>query len=130
MTEHAEQAALIDWCIDNLGRYPSLHLIHAIPNGVMLGGGRVGAIRMNNLKAEGLRPGVSDLFLPVARGGYFGMYIEMKAKGGSLSENQREFIAAAEAEGYYCCVPFSAGEAIENVEWYMQQSTTSRIMSK
>ena len=81
-------------------------------------------MRMNYLKAEGLRPGVCDLFLPVARGGFFGCYLEMKTKTGKLSENQKEFIAAVEKQGYLCCVAYGADEAIEFLERYLQMPPT------
>jgi hypothetical protein len=97
-----------------------LDLIFAVPNGAMLGGGRVGAIRMNALKAEGLRPGVCDLVLPVARGDWHGMFIEMKTATGTLSENQKEFIAAVEKQGYYTAVCYGADDAIEQITFYMQ----------
>lgn len=120
MSEHDEQVAVIDWCFANLAQYPSLDLLFAIPNGAMLGGGRIGAIRMNALKAEGLRPGVSDLFLPVARHGYHGMFVEMKTLTGKPSENQKEFIVAVEAQGYFATVCKGADEAIKTIEWYVK----------
>lgn len=120
MSEHDEQVAVIDWCYAMLRTWPELDLIFAIPNGAMLGGGRIGAIRANSLKAEGMRPGVCDLFLPVARGGFHGMFIEMKTETGKLSENQKEFIAAVEEQGYYTAVCFGAESAIEQITYYMQ----------
>jgi hypothetical protein len=124
MSEHDEQKALIDWCFYHLAQYPELDLIHAIPNGVMLGGGKVGAMRMNMLKAEGLRPGVCDLFLPCARGGYFGLYIEMKDYSGRLSDNQKEFIAGVEKQGFLCYVPYGANEAISLLQKYLDMPKT------
>ena len=120
MSEHDEQVAVINWCFDNMVRYPQLDLLFAIPNGAALGGGKIGAIRMNVLKAEGLRPGVPDLFLPVARHKYHGMFIEMKTMTGKPSENQEEFILAVEVEGYFATVCKGAGEAIQTIEWYMK----------
>lgn len=53
------------------------------------------------LKAEGVKKGVPDLFLPVARGRWHGMYIEMKrTKGGTISPEQKEFIEFATQQGY------------------------------
>lgn len=121
MSEHDEQVRVIDWCFTHTAAVPELDLIFAIPNGAMLGGGKVGAIRANRLKAEGLRPGVCDLFLPVARGGYHGMFIEMKTLTGSLSENQEQFIERVTEQGYFAPVCFGADEAIENIEWYLNQ---------
>ena len=120
MTEHNEQVAVIDWCFAMTRTWPELDLIFAVPNGAMLGGGRVGAIRMNALKAEGLRPGVCDLMLPAPRGEWHGMFIEMKTKTGTLSENQKEFIAAVEKQGYYTAVCYGAEDAIEQLTFYLQ----------
>ena len=120
MSEHAEQVAVIDWCFAMTRIYPGLDLIFAIPNGAMLGGGRIGAIRANSLKAEGMRPGVCDLFLPVARGKWHGMFLEMKTQIGKLSENQEEFIAGVEAQGYFTAVCYGADEAIEQLTFYLQ----------
>jgi hypothetical protein len=125
MTEHAEQVAVIDWCFAMTRIHPGLDLIFAIPNGAMLGGGRVGAIRANSLKAEGMRPGVCDLFLPVVRGKWHGMFIEMKTTIGKLSENQEEFIAGVEAQGYFTAVCYGADEAIEQLTFYLQQNAAS-----
>lgn len=118
--EHDEQAAVIDWCFINQGRYPVLDLIFANTNGAMLGGGRIGAIRANYLKAEGMRPGVCDLMLPGARGKYHGMFLEMKTTNGVLHPNQEEFIARVEEEGYFAPVCWGADDAINNLQYYLE----------
>ena len=119
MSEHGEQRAVVDWCFLNQGKWPELDLIFAIPNGAMLGGGQIGAIRMRALKEEGLRPGVSDLFLPCARGGYFGLFMEMKTEKGVVSENQKEFMAGVEIMGYRTAVCYGAEEAIDILTDYL-----------
>ncbi len=124
ISEHAHQVAVIEWAFMQTAKYPELDLLHAIPNGAMLGGGKIGAIRMNHLKAEGLRPGISDLFLPSAHDGYFGMYIEMKTKGGKVSDNQKEFMLAVEEQGYRTAVCWDADEAIEILDDYLKQPKT------
>jgi hypothetical protein len=120
VSEHEEQVRVIDWCFEQTYRYPVLDLIFAIPNGAMLGGGRIGAIRMNALKAEGLRPGVCDLFLPAPKGAYHGMFIEMKTATGKPSENQEEFILAVEELGYYAPICYGAENAIKELQWYLE----------
>ena len=74
--EHQEQVALLYWCACVKQDYPLLRLLFAIPNGGARSA-RTGA----RLKAEGVKPGVPDLFLPVARFGFNGLFIEMKAPG-------------------------------------------------
>ena len=99
MSEHDEQRAVVDYLFR---QYPDV-LFWATPNGAMMGGGRLGAMRMNILKSEGLLPGVSDLIIFEPRGGYSAMFLEMKTtKGGSgASENQLWFLAQVRKRGGY-----------------------------
>ncbi len=63
----------------NLTPMPSLSLMHAIPNGGARGNdSQTNKIRGAMLKAEGVKKGVPDIFLPVPLNGYHGLYIEMK----------------------------------------------------
>lgn len=95
-TENAEQAALFDWAALSAGRYPELRLLHAIPNGGQRDG-RTAAV----LQRTGVKSGVPDLCLPVARGGFHGLYIELKrVKGGVLSINQKTWLGLLAREGY------------------------------
>ena len=94
--EHAEQCCLMQWVRAQSGVYPALKLMYAIPNGSL----RHPAIAAK-LKAEGVQPGVPDLCLPVARGGYHGLYIELKRrKGGVVSEHQRHWLEYLRKQGY------------------------------
>ncbi|MFZ2190441.1 MAG: VRR-NUC domain-containing protein [Candidatus Magasanikiibacteriota bacterium] len=79
---------------------PELALLFAIPNG----GARSPATAAK-LKATGTKAGVSDMFLPVARHGFHGLWIELKKlKGGKESQEQKDWGAAMQAQGYaYCC---------------------------
>ena len=94
--EHTEQAALISWCEVNRARHPELGMLFAIPNGEHRH--RLTALK---LKAQGVKPGVPDLYLAVPRWGYHGLFIEMKRrKGGSTSEAQQQWIKRLVAHGY------------------------------
>lgn len=105
-SEHAEQAALIETIAWHANQRPALALLYAIPNG----GDRHPAVAAR-LKAEGVRAGVPDLCLPVARGGYHGLYIELKIPGGRASPAQRAWIAALNAEGYMAAVCWGCDDA-------------------
>ena len=83
-SEHQEQSALIAWARMTESHWPELALLHAIPNG----GWRHPATG-KKLKAEGLKPGVPDLCLPVARHGYNGLYLEIKSQKGRVRKEQR-----------------------------------------
>src|SRR5574343_479576 len=56
---------------------PELKWLHHIPNGGSRGNDvRSQQIRGAQLKAQGVKSGVSDVFLPVKRGQFSGLYIE------------------------------------------------------
>lgn len=99
-TEHQEQCQLFEWAEWAEKRFPGLHLMHAIPNG-----GKRDIRTAAMLKAEGVKPGVPDIFLPVPRGGKHGLYIELKRrKGGTVSKEQEAWIRALIHQGYACAV--------------------------
>nr|WP_281377077.1 VRR-NUC domain-containing protein [Deinobacterium chartae] len=97
--EHQHQVKLISWCDQNTDLYPDLALIFAIPSGENRH--VLNAIR---LKAQGVRPGVPDLCLPVPSGPYHGLYIELKALGGRASKDQSAWIRRLSAAGYRAAV--------------------------
>lgn len=114
LTEHDEQVAVMRWAAAHLAQFPELELLHAIPNG-----GHRAAATAAALKAEGVKPGVSDLFLPVARQGFHGLYIEMKAADGTLRAEQRQFLDAVRAQGYRAEVCKTAAPAIALLSAYL-----------
>lgn len=88
-TEAQEQRDLFRWARLALGRYPELQLMYHIPNE-----GRRSSITGARMKAEGMKPGVPDICLPVARGPFHALYIELKrTKGGRVSDDQYAWIA-------------------------------------
>ena len=98
--EHEEQCALFDWAAWMEKTIPALKLLHAIPNG-----GKRDIRTAAMLKAEGVKPGVPDLCLPVPRGGFHGLYIELKRrKGGTVSKEQQAWIDALKEQHYWCAV--------------------------
>ena len=114
-TEEEEQAVVIRWCQLFEGHWPELRLIYHIPNEGKRSA-RAGAMQ----KAVGLKSGVSDLCLPVARCGYHGLYIEMKAMDGKTTEKQQDFLTAVREQGYFSCACWGADAAIEVIEKYMR----------
>ncbi len=98
--ESVEQTRLFQWARMEAGRWPELNLLYHVPNGGSRH--RLGAA---HLKQQGVRAGVPDLCLPVARGGCHGLYIEMKRlRGGRVSPEQTEWMDALRAEGYAVAV--------------------------
>ena len=121
-SEDTEQETVIQWARMCSGRWPELKLLYHIPNG-----GSRNKKEAVKLKRMGVKAGVADLFLPVARSGYHGLYIEMKYEDGRLSKSQREFLTAAAAEQYCCLVCYSAADAIETLEKYMHNRTIENL---
>ena len=83
MSEHSEQVALFEWAEVNLGNYPELIMLYAIPNG---GKRNIGTAR--KLKAEGVKAGVWDVALDVGKNGFHGLRIEMKYGRNKLTDEQ------------------------------------------
>jgi hypothetical protein len=112
--EHYEQVALFQWAALMQGRYPELGLLHAIPNAARRSP-RQGAW----MKAEGLRAGVPDVHLPVARGGCIGLWIELKAGKNRPTGPQLEWLSALREAGHRVAVCYSCAEAVREIEGYL-----------
>jgi len=113
-TEHAEQAAFIEWCERQKNTYPALAWLFAIPNG-----GKRHVTVARQMKAEGVRAGVPDLFLPTRRGPYAGLFLETKVKPNRTTREQRTWLEHLEGEGYAAAVCYGCDELIETVLWYL-----------
>ncbi len=113
-SEHAEQAALIQWAEMVQTQRPELGRLYAIPNG----GKRSLQVALA-LKREGLKAGVPDLCLAVARSGYHALYIEIKAQDGKLSLNQKRWRDNLIAGGYGVAVAHGFDSAREIIEDYL-----------
>lgn len=74
-------------------------------------------------KEQGMLSGVPDLFLPVPRQNYHGLYIEMKSQKGRVTDNQEWFLSKTEGLGYKTVICYSAKEAISAIQAYYDQET-------
>jgi hypothetical protein len=116
-TEAQEQMVVIEWANYNLGKYPELELLYHIANER-----KCNVITGAKLKKLGVKSGVPDLCLPVARGKFHGLYIELKAKNGKVSENQITWMNKLSQYRNYVRVSFGADDAINILEWYLKLS--------
>jgi len=105
-TEHEEQVALFEWASYLYNQYPVLKLMFAIPNG-----GLRNIKTAINLKKEGVKAGVPDIFLPFSSKGYHGLFIEMKRHGNKPQDNQIEWMKDLCFEKYKCIVSYNWSEA-------------------
>lgn len=113
-TEEEEQTAVFSWAKIMEARWPELAMMYHIPNG-----GKRSKTEAARFRAAGVKAGVSDIFLPCARCGYHGLYIEMKALDGRVSREQGVFLAAVSEQGYLGVVCYGADQAIEVISAYM-----------
>jgi hypothetical protein len=114
--EHMEQVELFCWARREAGKAPALAMMFAIPNA-----GRRTKAAGGKLKAEGMKAGVPDICLPVARGRYHGLFIELKVQGGRPTEAQHHWIQALAMQGYYAVICFGWEAAKETIEEYLAQ---------
>ena len=115
-TESQEQSALFEWAQLLERRTPELRLLFAIPNG-----GLRNKVVAAKLKAEGVKSGVPDVCLPVARNEHNGLFIEMKRrKDGKVSLEQAEWIRLLIEQGYKVMVCRGFDEAKKTIEEYLR----------
>jgi len=114
--EHAHQKKVVSWA-RNTGilQYPELKWLYAIPNG----GHRLLKVAMK-MKAEGVTRGVSDLCLPVPRGHYHGLYLEMKAPHKKPTAEQNGFLHDMRLTGYMAEYKDHWREAINFLIYYLR----------
>lgn len=95
--EYQHQVAVFMWAEREQVNYPELRLLNASANGMKRTPG-VGA----KLKKSGVKAGYPDIFLPVARHGFHGLYVELKIGDNKLRPNQREWRDWLREQDYMC----------------------------
>ena len=113
--EAAIQTALFQWAGLSAGKYPELRLMFHIPNG-----NRRDLVTGYHLKQQGLKAGLPDVCLPVARGQYHGLYLELKSERGRLQENQKAWLNDLSKQGYMCAVCYGFDEAKNTILNYLR----------
>src|SRR5215471_3443928 len=94
-TEAAHQTALFAWAALSTHQWPELEYMFAVPNG-----GTRNKVEAGFLKAQGVRSGVPDICLPVARWGKHGLWIELKVGRNTPTEKQVQWHEALSRFGY------------------------------
>jgi hypothetical protein len=126
--EHHLQKNVMNWVRDmiKLGR-DELELMHSIPNGgerpkVRGSNGQWYCPEGKRLNKEGLKKGMPDLCLPISRGQYLGLYIEMKAPGPKygLTTDQKKVMAQLREAGH--CVEWfdTVNDTCKCIDWYLK----------
>lgn len=110
-----QQALILWWSVACKAHGLPEFVLFAIPNGHKRGA-VVGAI----LKREGVRSGVSDLFLMVPRDRYHGLFLELKTETGTPSAAQTTFITEAAKQGYAAGCAYGTKDAVRYIEAYLR----------
>lgn len=109
--EHQFQKAVCDQALLLSVDYAEADLLFAVPNGQYRDGQRLEA---------GVRSGVPDLCLPVARRGYHSLYIELKINGNTTSAEQDQWIARLRSQGHRVeVIDSDLNAAISLLKWYL-----------
>lgn len=108
---------------------PLLHRVHSVPNG----GGKLPASTAGRLIGEGLKAGVFDINLDVARHGYHGLKVEMKRphtpgvkgmsyaiQGGKPSAEQLDWQIFYREQGYKAEICYGWLEAYNEIMGYLR----------
>ena len=114
-SESVEQQALFRWAAFAAGKHPELRLLYHVPNE-----GKRSALQGARMRAEGLRAGVPDICLPVQRGGYSALYIELKAGRNKPTDDQLAWLAALDAAGNKTAVCWGWQAARKAVMEYLE----------
>jgi hypothetical protein len=117
--EQEMQAAIFQWMRLHEKVYPQLAYAHAIPNG-----GFRTKVEAAILKRTGVKAGISDICFPwpgtdLNGCRYAGMYMELKAPGNPLTEEQERFLRFVSTNGFLgvCVNNFDA--AIARIKAYL-----------
>ena len=123
-SEAQHQAAVIKWSQQPSvrSRWPELALLHHIPNG-----GTRDSVEAKHLKQQGVKRGVPDLCLPVSRGAYHGLYIEMKTESGRATADQKWWGEQLTRQGYCWFVCHGWENAVQTIEAYLEGAIYGRV---
>ena len=143
-TEHAHQCALFCWA-QTMGGV--LHMMFAIPNGGSRGDDpKSRAIHGGRMRAEGVKPGVPDILLPVpirrddrvltpAGSAWAGLFIELKRpasvgkRKGVVGADQTPFMVDLTRQGYAVAVCYGWEDARQRIINYLNGSHTNEAGS-
>lgn len=92
-----------------------LKLLLAVPNG-----GSRNIIEAKNLKAQGVKSGISEVLLLIPKKGFSCLCLEFKTQTGRQSDEQTEFQNQADKVGNKYVVVQSVKEAIDTLKWYLE----------
>lgn len=117
VSEHTEAVIFMRAVAGAVDTWPELRWLAAIPNG-----GKRARKTAADLKAEGVKRGVPDYLMPVPRGPFVGLAIELKRMdGGRTSPEQKAWLSHLRTAGWMAVVAYGWEAAWRAVQDYMAQ---------
>jgi len=113
--EAVAQERVFEWALLNRHKWPELDMMFHVPNG-----GSRHPMEAANLKRQGVKAGVPDICLPVPRGIYHGLFMELKAGKNKTTPEQDKWINALADKGYAVAVCRGFDSAIEVIGDYLK----------
>ena len=89
-----------------------------------LGGIYTGPRQAAKAKRTGYSRGFPDLQITEARGGFFGLFIELKTLRGRATTVQKEWIKDLKSRGYAAYICKGIDETMETIDAYMSKAKT------
>ena len=116
-SEYAEQCAIFKRVQLYAKKYPELRFLIGSMNRV-----RLTICQAVKAKNAGMKKGMPDIFLPVEKGRYCGLWIELKRKKGSkILPEQIEWKDFLLKQGYLHCFCYGADEALTAIISYLER---------
>ncbi len=113
--EDVEQGYLFQWAARQECILPELWLLHHIPNE-----GKRSLAAGAKQKRQGLKAGVPDLCLPVPKGHFHGLYIELKVNKNKTTDDQDKWLKRLGEQGYCTHICYGWEEAAKVIENYLK----------
>lgn len=117
-SEHGHQAELFAWAALHMAKLPELRWLFHIQN----------ASANRSARTVGVKAGVPDIFLPIRRGRFMGLWIELKrpvsiekkVKAGKPSKEQLDWKDHLLSEGYGVYVAYGWVDARDIIVDYLR----------
>jgi len=123
--EYDYQVAVFQWAYFHRNKWPEINFMFAVINETR----GISPQKGNRDRLQGKRSGVPDICLPVPRGTFHGLYIEMKSPTGKISENQKKYAIFLKSQGYFVALCNSPECATDTIKDYLNMEpfhTTER----
>lgn len=119
MKETKIQSDLFKWISIKANSNPLYQMIYANGNE----SGKVNPIFRFKRAREGVKKGIPDITIPIAKHGFHGAYIEVKTKKGTPSKDQIWWIEQLQEQGYFAKIIKTNNwcEISDLITWYLEK---------